>query len=82
MESFGCFAQDIAGWAENDRGVSFIFGPDVVSTFLQILGGNFKVAYNQLIEELLREIPTLRKQEMDLVCRAHQAACLELFLTS
>lgn len=30
--------QDIAGWAENDRGVSFIFGPDVVSTFLQMLG--------------------------------------------
>jgi len=39
--------KDIAGWAENDRGVSFIFGPDVVSGFLQ-------------------------KQDMDLVCRAHQ----------
>eukprot|EP00438_Fugacium_kawagutii_P013309 Skav206489 [mRNA] locus=scaffold1128:101288:119119:+ [translate_table: standard] len=33
--------KDIAGWAENDRGVSFIFGPDVVSTFLQMLAGNF-----------------------------------------
>jgi serine/threonine-protein phosphatase PP1 catalytic subunit len=39
--------KDIAGWAENDRGVSFIFGPDVVTSFLQ-------------------------KQDMDLVCRAHQ----------
>mmetsp|Transcript_23364 Transcript_23364/g.65377 ORF Transcript_23364/g.65377 Transcript_23364/m.65377 type:complete len:307 (+) Transcript_23364:91-1011(+) len=39
--------KDIAGWAENDRGVSFIFGPDVVATFLL-------------------------KQDMDLVCRAHQ----------
>jgi len=39
--------KDIAGWAENDRGVSFIFGPDVVSSFLQ-------------------------RQDMDLVCRAHQ----------
>jgi len=39
--------KDIAGWAENDRGVSFIFGPDVVSSFLT-------------------------KQDMDLVCRAHQ----------
>mmetsp|Transcript_36491 Transcript_36491/g.54581 ORF Transcript_36491/g.54581 Transcript_36491/m.54581 type:complete len:304 (-) Transcript_36491:107-1018(-) len=39
--------KDIAGWAENDRGVSFIFGPDVVTGFLQ-------------------------KQDMDLVCRAHQ----------
>ena len=27
--------QDISGWAENDRGVSFIFGPDIVATFLQ-----------------------------------------------
>mmetsp|Transcript_114862 Transcript_114862/g.256390 ORF Transcript_114862/g.256390 Transcript_114862/m.256390 type:complete len:304 (-) Transcript_114862:70-981(-) len=39
--------KDIAGWAENDRGVSFIFGPDVVTSFLQ-------------------------KQDMDLICRAHQ----------
>jgi len=39
--------KDIFGWAENDRGVSFIFGPDVVATFLL-------------------------KQDMDLVCRAHQ----------
>merc|ERR1712100_126906 len=39
--------KDIAGWAESDRGVSFIFGPDVVTSFLQ-------------------------KQDMDLVCRAHQ----------
>jgi serine/threonine-protein phosphatase PP1 catalytic subunit len=27
--------KDIAGWSENDRGVSFTFGPDVVSRFLQ-----------------------------------------------
>ena len=26
---------DITGWAENDRGVSFTFGADVVSKFLQ-----------------------------------------------
>jgi serine/threonine-protein phosphatase PP1 catalytic subunit len=26
---------DIAGWAENDRGVSYTFGADVVSKFLQ-----------------------------------------------
>eukprot|EP00933_Yihiella_yeosuensis_P053531 TRINITY_DN51785_c0_g1_i1.p1 TRINITY_DN51785_c0_g1~~TRINITY_DN51785_c0_g1_i1.p1 ORF type:complete len:305 (-),score=82.50 TRINITY_DN51785_c0_g1_i1:184-1098(-) len=39
--------KDVTGWAENDRGVSFIFGPDVVSGFLQ-------------------------KQDMDLICRAHQ----------
>jgi serine/threonine-protein phosphatase PP1 catalytic subunit len=27
--------KDIAGWSENDRGVSFTFGPDVVTRFLQ-----------------------------------------------
>ncbi|KAA3677003.1 serine/threonine-protein phosphatase PP1 catalytic subunit [Paragonimus westermani] len=26
--------KDISGWSENDRGVSFTFGPDVVSKFL------------------------------------------------
>jgi serine/threonine-protein phosphatase PP1 catalytic subunit len=26
--------QDIVGWAENDRGVSYTFGPDVASSFL------------------------------------------------
>ena len=39
--------REIMGWAEGDRGVSFCFGPDVVTGFLQ-------------------------KQNMDLVCRAHQ----------
>ena len=28
---------DITGWAENDRGVSYTFGADVVSKFLQKL---------------------------------------------
>lgn len=27
--------KDITGWSENDRGVSFTFGPDVVARFLQ-----------------------------------------------
>lgn len=27
--------KDITGWSENDRGVSFTFGPDVVTRFLQ-----------------------------------------------
>merc|ERR1712113_747459 len=30
--------KDIAGWAENDRGVSFIFGPDVVTSFFTKTG--------------------------------------------
>ena len=39
--------QDISGWGENDRGVSFTFGGDIVAS-------------------------TLRKFDLDLVCRAHQ----------
>eukprot|EP00353_Schmidingerella_taraikaensis_P014191 CAMPEP_0185587304 /NCGR_PEP_ID=MMETSP0434-20130131/48460_1 /TAXON_ID=626734 ORGANISM="Favella taraikaensis, Strain Fe Narragansett Bay" /NCGR_SAMPLE_ID=MMETSP0434 /ASSEMBLY_ACC=CAM_ASM_000379 /LENGTH=61 /DNA_ID=CAMNT_0028209081 /DNA_START=66 /DNA_END=248 /DNA_ORIENTATION=+ len=27
--------KDIVGWGENDRGVSFTFGPDVVGSFLK-----------------------------------------------
>lgn len=26
--------KDVAGWGENDRGVSFTFGPEVVAKFL------------------------------------------------
>lgn len=26
--------KDVQGWGENDRGVSFTFGPDIVSKFL------------------------------------------------
>jgi len=39
--------QDVTGWGESDRGVSYTFGSDIVSNFL-------------------------KKQEMDLICRAHQ----------
>ncbi|XP_026661149.2 serine/threonine-protein phosphatase PP1-like isoform X2 [Phoenix dactylifera] len=39
--------KDIEGWGENDRGVSYTFGPDRVSELLQ-------------------------KQDLDLICRAHQ----------
>jgi len=39
--------KEIQGWEVNDRGVSYIFGVDVVSTFL-------------------------KKQDLDLICRAHQ----------
>jgi serine/threonine-protein phosphatase PP1 catalytic subunit len=38
--------KDISGWADNERGVSYIFGPDVIANFL-------------------------KKNDMDLVCRAH-----------
>jgi len=39
--------KDIKGWAENERGVSYVYGQEIVNTFL-------------------------KKQELDLICRAHQ----------
>ncbi|KAM3144480.1 Serine/threonine-protein phosphatase PP1-beta catalytic subunit [Paramecium bursaria] len=39
--------KEIGGWADNERGVSYIFGPDIIANFL-------------------------KKNDMDLVCRAHQ----------
>jgi len=43
--------KDIAGWAENDRGVSFIFGPDVVSSFLQKHDMDLIVRSHQVVED-------------------------------
>ncbi|CAD8202990.1 unnamed protein product [Paramecium pentaurelia] len=39
--------KDVQGWQDNERGVSYIFGTDVISNFL-------------------------KKNDLDLVCRAHQ----------
>jgi len=43
--------KDIAGWAENDRGVSFIFGPDVVASFLQRQDMDLVVRAHQVVED-------------------------------
>jgi len=43
--------KDIAGWAENDRGVSFIFGPDVVTSFLQKHDMDLVVRAHQVVED-------------------------------
>merc|ERR1712100_266043 len=42
--------KDIAGWAENDRGVSFIFGPDVVASFLQKHDMDLVVRAHQVVK--------------------------------
>ena len=34
--------KDITGWAENDRGVSFIFGPDVVTKGFEVISWQTK----------------------------------------
>eukprot|EP00967_Tisochrysis_lutea_P099494 scaffold147825_cov28-Tisochrysis_lutea.AAC.3 len=42
---------DIAGWAENDRGVSYTFGADVVSKFLQKHDFDLVVRAHQVVED-------------------------------
>jgi serine/threonine-protein phosphatase PP1 catalytic subunit len=43
--------KDIAGWAENDRGVAFIFGPDVVSSFLKKHNMDLVCRAHQVVED-------------------------------
>jgi len=43
--------KDISGWAENDRGVSFIFGPDVVTTFLHKHDMDLVCRAHQVVED-------------------------------
>mmetsp|Transcript_61101 Transcript_61101/g.169411 ORF Transcript_61101/g.169411 Transcript_61101/m.169411 type:complete len:306 (-) Transcript_61101:153-1070(-) len=42
---------DIAGWAENDRGVSYIFGQDVVSNFLKKYDFDIVVRAHQVVAD-------------------------------
>jgi len=42
---------DISGWAENDRGVSYTFGGDVVSKFLQKHDYDLIVRAHQVVED-------------------------------
>merc|ERR1711916_360181 len=39
------------GWAESDRGVSFIFGPDVVTSFLQKHDMDLVCRAHQVVED-------------------------------
>jgi serine/threonine-protein phosphatase PP1 catalytic subunit len=41
----------ITGWAENDRGVSYTFGPDVVSNFLEKNDFDLVVRAHQVVED-------------------------------
>lgn len=43
--------KDISGWSENDRGVSFTFGPDVVSRFLQKHDMDLICRAHQVVED-------------------------------
>jgi serine/threonine-protein phosphatase PP1 catalytic subunit len=43
--------KDIVGWGENDRGVSFTFGPDVVAQFLRKHDFDLIVRAHQVVED-------------------------------
>ena len=43
--------QDIVGWGQNDRGVSYTFGPDVVSNFLQKHDFDLICRAHQVVED-------------------------------
>ena len=43
--------QDITGWGENDRGVSFTFGADVVRQFLRRQECSLIVRAHQVVED-------------------------------
>jgi len=42
---------NIQGWAENDRGVSFVFGADIVAQFLQDHDLDLLVRAHQVVED-------------------------------
>ncbi|CAM4682404.1 unnamed protein product [Caretta caretta] len=43
--------KDVQGWGENDRGVSFTFGPDVVTKFLHKHNLDFICRAHQVVED-------------------------------
>jgi len=43
--------KEISGWGENDRGVSFTFGPDVVQGFLRKHGLDLVCRAHQVVED-------------------------------
>jgi len=43
--------KDIVGWGENDRGVSFTFGPDIVAQFLKRMDLDLVCRAHQVVED-------------------------------
>ncbi|KAI5643230.1 calcineurin-like phosphoesterase domain-containing protein [Phthorimaea operculella] len=78
--------KDVQGWGENDRGVSFTFGPDVVSKFLnrhdldlicrahQVSDSNLSLNSDCIIVTFGPDFVSkfLNRHDLDLICRAHQ----------
>ena len=57
--------KDVNGWAENDRGVSFTFGSDVVNKFLNKHDlGKKNVLLYRLRSPSTNQIPTILKEKI------------------
>eukprot|EP00966_Prymnesium_polylepis_P118882 2748077-Prymnesium_polylepis.1 len=66
---------DMSGWAENDRGVSYTFGADVVSKFLQKHDYDLIVRAHQVVEDGNKaEIVCTSRDHDDLHKHAHSHA--------
>lgn len=46
-----CFVYSLQGWAENGRGVSYVFGADVVEAFLEQQDLDLIVRAHQVVED-------------------------------
>ncbi|MES1902969.1 MAG: hypothetical protein MHPSP_002271, partial [Paramarteilia canceri] len=52
----------VTGWAENDRGVSHVFGADVLEAFLQKTDLELVVRGHQVVERGYEMFPSLQKR--------------------
>ena len=64
--------KEVMGWGENDRGVSFTFGAEVVAKFLHKHDLDLICRAHQV------NILKIHKHDLDLICRAHQVNILKI----
>ena len=68
--------KDIQGWGENDRGVSYTFGPDCVTEFLQKHDLDLVCRAHQVRGCMRRTLPmgtgVIQRYDLNLDCRALQ----------
>jgi serine/threonine-protein phosphatase PP1 catalytic subunit len=62
--------KDVTGWAENDRGISYTFGCDVVSQFLENNGLSLICRSHQVVE---MGYEFFSKRELVTICTANFA---------
>ena len=61
--------KDVQGWGENDRGVSYTFGADVVARFLDKHDLDLVCRAHQVVEELAHDVRAKRVRDAAVVLR-------------